>query len=53
MLKAGLEFNNAPHTEESVVLYLKKFLWKSIVLYDTPHTLHLKDTLGNDELLKL
>lgn len=53
MLKARLEFNSVPHTEELVVLYFEKFLSKSIVVYHTPNTLHLKDTLENDELLKL
>lgn len=51
MLKAELKFNSVPHAE--VVLYFKKFLWKSIAVYDTPNMLHLKDTLENDELLKL
>lgn len=52
-LKAELEFNSVPYTEELVVLYFKKFLWKSIAVYDTPNTLHLKDTSENDKLLKL
>ena len=54
MLEAELEFNVVPHTEKIWWCFiLKKILWKSLVVCDTPNMLLLKDTLENSELLKL